>query len=86
MKEYTFGVLLERVPPGDQWANVDDDIVAETLYDAFAYCVKTYGVTDFRFDVRNGIIFKIEEHDVAELVKQPKQTNKFDLYGEASSR
>jgi hypothetical protein len=75
--------VLRRVPPGDRWSPVDDpNEVFESLTKGLEHIFQTTGNREFHLSPLEGFIYTVEEVMVDEVVVEPKEPEKFDLYGE----
>ena len=75
--------VLRRVPPGDRWSPVDDpNVVFESLTKGLEHIFQSTGNREFHLSPLEGFIYTVEEVEKEEIPEEPKQPEKFDLYGE----
>ena len=69
-------LALRRVPPGDRWTDVEDDVMSDNLTDALNHVFKREGVTNFVIDAATGEVFMLTDE------KEPEVVRKYSIYGE----
>ena len=69
-------LALRRVPPGDRWTDVEDDVMSDNLIDALNHCFKREGVTNFVIEAATGEVFMLTDE------KEPEVIRKYSIYGE----
>jgi len=72
-------LVLQRVPPGDQWSPVEGDtrMVLPSLTEGLEYIFQRDGQRDFHLAALDGKVYAVSEIEVA-----PPPPKKFNLYGE----
>ena len=72
-------LVLQRVPPGDQWSpvNGDTNIILPSLTEGLEYIFQRDGVRDFHLAALDGKVYAVKEVEVA-----PPPPKTFNLYGE----
>ena len=72
-------LVLQRVPPGDQWSpvNGDTDMVLPTLTEGLEYIFQRDGQRDFHLAALDGKVYAVSEIEIA-----PPPPKTFNLYGE----
>ena len=72
-------LVLQRVPPGDQWSPVSGDtkMVLPTLTEGLEYIYQRDGHRDFHLAALDVNVYAVEEVEVA-----PPPPKTFNLYGE----
>ena len=75
--------VLRRVPPGDRWSPVDDpNVVFESLTKGLEHAFQTTGHREFHLSPLEGFIYTVEEVTQDDIIEEPIEPEKFDLYGE----
>ena len=69
-------LALKRVPPGDRWTDVEDDVMSDNLTDALNHVFKREGVTNFTIEAANGEVYMLTDE------KEPEVIRKYSIYGE----
>ena len=69
-------LALRRVPPGDRWTDVEDDVMMDNLTDALNHIFKREGVTNFQIEAANGEVYMLTDE------KEPEVIRKYSIYGE----
>ena len=69
-------LALRRVPPGDRWTDVEDDVMSDNLTDALNHVFKREGVTNFVIEAATGEVFMLTDE------KEPEVIRKYSIYGE----
>ena len=69
-------LALRRVPPGDRWTDVEDNVTSDNLTDALNHCFKREGVTNFTIEAASGEVFMLTDE------KEPEVIRKYGIYGE----
>ena len=69
-------LALRRVPPGDRWTDVEDDVMMDNLTDALNHVFKREGVTNFTIEASNGEVYMLTDE------KEPEVIRKYSIYGE----
>ena len=69
-------LALRRVPPGDRWTDVEDDVMMDNLTDALNHVFKREGVTNFVIEAATGEVFMLTDE------KEPEVIRKYSIYGE----
>ena len=69
-------LALRRVPPGDRWTDVEDDVMSDNLTDAFNHVFKREGVTNFTIEAATGEVFMLTDE------KEPEVIRRYSIYGE----
>ena len=69
-------LALRRVPPGDRWTDVEDDVISDNLTDALNHVFKREGVTNFVIEAATGEVFMLTDE------KEPEVIRKYSIYGE----
>ena len=69
-------LALRRVPPGDRWTDVEDDVMSDNLTDALNHVFKREGVTNFVIEAATGEVFMLTDE------KEPEVVRKYSIYGE----
>ena len=69
-------LALRRVPPGDRWTDVEDDVMSDNLTDALNHVFKRDGVTNFVIEAATGEVFMLTDDKEAEVIR------KYSIYGE----
>ena len=69
-------LALRRVPPGDRWTDVEDDVMSDNLTDALNHVFKREGVTNFTIEAANGEVYMLTDE------KEPEVIRKYSIYGE----
>jgi|TARA_R110000803_G_scaffold39744_4_gene85753 hypothetical protein len=73
-------LIAERVPPGDRWALIGNDVVHNSLTEALeAYFQITSEPCHFRLEPLNSKLFAIKEDEHEVVVEPPKRYN---IYGD----
>jgi hypothetical protein len=72
-------LVLQRVPPGDQWSPVDGDtkVILPSLTEGLEYIYQRDGHRDFHLAALDGKVYTVEEVEIA-----PPPPKTFNLYGE----
>ena len=71
-------VVLERVPPGDNWKFIVTTVVYNSLTDALNAVFEATNITDFYVEARKGTV-SIYDESKETIVVQPKA---FNIYGD----
>ena len=69
-------LALRRVPPGDRWTDVEDDVMSDNLTDALNHVFKREGVTNFVIEAATGEVFMLTDE------KEPEVIRRYSIYGE----
>ncbi len=69
-------LALRRVPPGDRWTDVEDDVMSDNLTDALNHVFKREGVTNFTIEASSGEVYMLTDE------KEPEVIRKYSIYGE----
>jgi hypothetical protein len=73
-------LIAQRVPPGDRWSLLDEDVVYNSLTDTLeAYYQKAQKVCDFKLSPRKGELYSLIEKTIEIQAPPPK---KFNMYGD----
>ena len=74
-------LIAERVPPGDNWALVDNkkEVIEGLVHALTAYMRKTKFKGHYRLEPLEGKLYIIETNEIE--IEEPEPM-KFDLYGE----
>jgi hypothetical protein len=73
-------LIAQRVPPGDSWSLIGEDIVHKSLTEALeAYFQKTKEPCEFRLAPLKGELYMITTKEETVKVEPPK---KFNIYGD----
>ena len=74
-------LIAERVPPGDNWALVDNkkEVIEGLVHALTAYMRKTKFKGHYRLEPLNGKLYAIRTEEIE--IEEPEPM-KFDLYGE----
>lgn len=68
-------IVLERVPPGDNWKQIDGETMFNNLTSALAFAAKKTGIKEFHVSAKQGKVWVIsDEPDIPQEVD--------DLYGD----
>ena len=71
-------VVLERVPPGDNWKFIVTTVVYNSLTDALNAVFEATSITDFYVEARKGTV-SIHDESKETIVVKPKA---FNIYGD----
>lgn len=72
-------LILKRVPPGDQWTDVDGDSeVFPSLTDGLQYAYSKTKVTEFHLSTKKGEVYLI----LPDPEPEPEPIKTYDMYDE----
>ena len=73
-------LIAQRVPPGDRWSLLDEDVVYNSLTDTLeAYYQKHQKPCDFKLSPLKGELYSLAEKTFEVKAPPPK---KFNMYGD----
>ena len=75
-KEYKT-LVLERVPPGDRWSPVNDDIILGSLTEGLEYWYQKTQCREYHLAALEGKIYSVTKEEA-----KPEPPKAFSLYGE----
>lgn len=73
-------LVLERVPPGDRWKEIDGTIIYNSLTDALNEVFDKTNIRDYFIAAGDGQVFSVTYRDAEPL--PPPKPKKFSIYGD----